>query len=351
MVNGYMKNKKITIIGHFGGSEDFFDGQTIKTKILYDELKKFTNWEIKKIDTYYKNKRPFYLFWSTIKSLVETRDVIILLSENGMKFFFPLLYLSTKIVRTKVYHDVIGGNLDLYINKYPKYLKYLNSFNCNWIETKGLAEKLKDKGVNNTKVMPNFKRIEVVDKVIRNRLNKYKFCIFSRIMKEKGIEDAIEAINIVNRKYNKDICSLDIYGHIDKNYEIDFYKIIDNSSIVINYKGIVPYEKSVSAIKDNYALLFPTRWSGEGFPGTIIDAFSAGLPVIATDWNCNKEIITDMYNGILYPSNSFNELSEVIEWSILHEEEMYAMRENCIESAVLFKPDRYIADIVSTILK
>ena len=31
-------SKKIAIIGHFGGSENLLDGQTIKTKILYDEL-------------------------------------------------------------------------------------------------------------------------------------------------------------------------------------------------------------------------------------------------------------------------------------------------------------------------
>ena len=54
-----MKHKKrIAIIGHFGGKEDFLDGQTVKTKILYEELKHATDWEIKKVDTYYKSKNP-----------------------------------------------------------------------------------------------------------------------------------------------------------------------------------------------------------------------------------------------------------------------------------------------------
>ena len=35
------RNKKIAIIGHFGGNENILDGQTIKTKILYDELRSF----------------------------------------------------------------------------------------------------------------------------------------------------------------------------------------------------------------------------------------------------------------------------------------------------------------------
>ena len=61
-----MKNKKISIIGHFGGKENILDGQTIKTKILYDELKKSTNWDIKIVDTYYKRRNPFKLLKDTL---------------------------------------------------------------------------------------------------------------------------------------------------------------------------------------------------------------------------------------------------------------------------------------------
>lgn len=30
--------KKVSVVGHFGFGHDFFDGQTVKTKILTDEL-------------------------------------------------------------------------------------------------------------------------------------------------------------------------------------------------------------------------------------------------------------------------------------------------------------------------
>ena len=32
--------RKLAIIGHFGGGNNFFDGQTVKTVTLYEELKK-----------------------------------------------------------------------------------------------------------------------------------------------------------------------------------------------------------------------------------------------------------------------------------------------------------------------
>ena len=46
----------IGIIGHFGGKTKVFDGQTIKTKILYDELQK-----VKAID----DDLPFDLKFAT----------------------------------------------------------------------------------------------------------------------------------------------------------------------------------------------------------------------------------------------------------------------------------------------
>ena len=58
-----MKNKKISIIGHFGGNENILDGQTIKTKILYDELKNATDWKIKKVGAAY------CCIWASLLSL------------------------------------------------------------------------------------------------------------------------------------------------------------------------------------------------------------------------------------------------------------------------------------------
>ena len=77
-----MKNKKIAIIGHFGGNEKILDGQTIKTKTLYDELTAATSWKIRKVDTYYKSRNPIKLLIDTISALFATRDVFVLLCGN-----------------------------------------------------------------------------------------------------------------------------------------------------------------------------------------------------------------------------------------------------------------------------
>lgn len=345
------KNKKIGIIGHFGGKENILDGQTIKTKILHEELSKAIDWEIMKVDTYYKKKNPVKLLIDTFKCLFSTKDIIVLLSGNGMKFYFPILSFFAQKFHTNIYHDVIGGNLDVYVSKYPKFKKYLNSFQINWVETAGMKGKLEKQGIENCEVMPNFKRLSIasIDISKQKFSEPYRFCIFSRVMREKGIEDAIDAIESINEEAGKEICSLDIYGRIDDGYVERFEKVLKQVTNAIQYKGMVPYDKSVEAIKDYYALLFPTYWKGEGFPGTIVDAFSAGLPVIATNWNCNGEIVDNGINGILYPNKKIETLKKAIEFLMSDQKLVEMMKKNCIKSANRFQPDKYIKDIISRI--
>ena len=107
------------------------------------------------------------------------------------------------------------------------------------------------------------------------------------------------------------------------------------------------FDKSVDAIKDYYALLFPTCWLGEGFAGTIIDAFSAGLPVVASDWNCNKEIVDNRITGILYPNDEQKDLYESVKWIIEHSEQLFEMKKNCIREAKKYLPSQHIEKIIS----
>lgn len=342
-------NKKIGIIGHFGGDKLFFDGQTIKTKILYNELLNVSDWEIVKVDTYYKNNNPLKLLKDTLMCLNSTHIIIVLLSENGMKFYFPLLAFYAKMFNVRIFHDVIGGSLDSYVEKFPKFKKYLTMFQVNWVETNSMKKKLSRQGINNCEVIPNFKRLKITDFENKIFQEPYQFCCFSRVMKEKGIETAIEAIEAINAEKGKIICELDIFGCIDKEYKETFSNLMKRVSSAVRYKGMVNYNQSVETIKDYYALLFPTYWAGEGFPGTIIDAFSAGLPVIGTDWNCNGEIIENKWNGLLYPNDEEKNLKEAIEWSIAHKEEMVEMKRNCIFSAKKYQPDEYIKKIIKRI--
>lgn len=99
--------------------------------------------------------------------------------------------------------------------------------------------------------------------------------IFSRILKEKGIEDAIDAVTYINEQNKREIFSLDIYGQIDDAYKEDFMMKQKNFPEYINYGGVIPFGCSTEVLKNYYALLFPTYYESEGFAGTLIDAMVA----------------------------------------------------------------------------
>ena len=62
----------------------------------------------------------------------------------------------------------------------------------------------------------------------------------------------------------------------------------------------------------NYdVMLLPTEIYTEGFPGSILDAYIAGIPVIATEWKHSHEFIDDKFTGFIVPfgdcQNEFND--------------------------------------------
>lgn len=336
--------KKVSIVGHFGGSQKFTDGQTIKTLTLYNELIK-KNSDIYVVDTFYKNKNPMKLIFQIITSLFISKNIIILLSGNGMQFLFPLYSFCAKYFKKNIYHDVIGGNLIEYINKNPKFLTYLNSFKYNFVETNLMKDSLSSVGVNNVLVIPNFRTMKPVllPKTLPNK-GVFEFCTFSRVTKEKGILDAIDAIEEYNSKHRRK-CALDIYGPISSDFQEEFSRKLATSSVYVCYKGEVSSLNATKTISKYYGLLFPTRWEGEGSAGTIIESFFAGVPVIATDWNYNSEMVTNFENGIIYPSKNIKSLLEGIEWLVDNEKNMMSLKNKCIETSKYYISDKYINQI------
>lgn len=347
------KMKKIAIIGHFGGNEHFVDGQTVKTQILYEELKKATDWKLLKVDTYYKSHNKRKLIIDLCKAFFQTRDIIILLSTNGMSFFFPKLSKLSKLFGYRIYHDVIGGNLAQYVKDNPQYKDYLNSFRVNWVETNLLKQELEECGVKNAKVLVNFRRREFVKYEIsaQSYEEPFSFCTFSRVSKAKGIIDAIEAIDAINADSGRMVCKLDIYGPVDDDFKEEFDRIKKALPNGVRYCGTVDSEKAVETLKNYYATLFPTRWKGESNAGTVTESQFAGNPVIATDWRCNKEMIKSGVNGVIYPGKEAEDLKSAILWLISKNNRIYDFRKAAFAASKRYLPDENIARIVAFIEK
>lgn len=340
-----MRKYKIGIIGYFATGKSKAGGQEAKTCSLDKVLKeRYGKEKIFNIDTTDWKKRPISLFFSLIKSPILCENIIILPAQNSIKFFIPILILSNIFFKRKIYYSVVGGWLPDFLKNHNYIKLLLKKIDRIWVETLTMKEKLEEMNFSNVDIIVNFKYINQTPSDLLNVIYKEPFhlCTFSRIMEEKGIEDAIEVVKYVNNLYKKEIFRLDIYGKVEEQYVEKFNKILNEFPSYISYKGIIDPEDSTKVLKDYFALLFPTHYYTEGIPGTIIDAYTAGVPVICALWGNYKDVFIDGITGIGYEFNNILALKKVLEDVYNYPEKIISMKNNCLKEAQKYNPNLVI---------
>lgn len=334
---------KVSVLGHFGEGENLLNGQTIKTKIVTEELQNQLGQEqVLKFDTHGGRKVLLKAPFQVISALKKSKNIIIFPAHNGLRVYAPLLYFFRKFFKSrKLHYVVIGGWLPEFLSQRKRLTKALKSFDCIYVETNTMKAALEDQGFDNVFVMPNCKKLTVLseDELVYPQGTPYRLCTFSRVMKEKGIEDAVNAVIDVNEKLGYKAYSLDIYGQVDPAQMLWFDGLKAKFPDYVNYGGTVAYDKSVDVLKQYFALLFPTYYSGEGFAGTLIDAFSAGVPVIASDWKYNAEIVNEDV-GCLFAAGKTNELKKILLDIANDPNQILIKKKLCLKEAQKFCPDR-----------
>jgi glycosyltransferase involved in cell wall biosynthesis len=111
----------------------------------------------------------------------------------------------------------------------------------------------------------------------------------------------------------------------------------------------VAYDQSVSVLRNYFCLLFPSYHAGEGFAATIIDAYAAGLPPIATRWRSNPEVVKDGITGLLISPHSVDELVKTMQKNARDPSIIDRMRPACIQQASQFQPSSAIKPLVQNL--
>lgn len=337
-----MKKSGIAIIGRVADGVQLLDGQTVKTRILRDELRRrFPDRRMICADTYCYKRHAIRVLWKTVRAFAECEHIFVLLSRNGRRFFFPLLNGLNRVYHRRLYHDVIGGALPDEVRANPALIRQLNRFEVNWVEFSAMQEALETLGVERVEVLPNFKRLDALQasELVPACRDPFVFVMFSRVTREKGVTEAVRAVEEANRRAGCKRAELHIYGPVEREYEPEFSALMDEHAGMAVYEGCVPYEESVRTLSGSFMMLFPSTYAGEGVPGTIIDAFSAGLPVIATNWHDNAELVRDGITGYCYRWEEPHQLAEWICYAIEHPEEVEAMRPACLKEARRYTPE------------
>lgn len=333
--------KKVAVIGHFAFGKEYLDGQTVKTKTLTDALcKQLTKEEVIRIDTHGGRKTLFKAPLHVFKAL-QNSNVVIFPAHNGLRVYGPLLALCKGLFKNrKLHYMVIGGWLPQFLQKRKYLAKALHRFDGIYVETNTMRKALEEVGFSNVVLMPNCKDLQVLlPEQMPQTTKPYKLCTFSRVMKEKGMEDAIEAVRCVNEAYGETVYTLDFYGPVDDAQTQWFDRLKETFPDYVRYCGAVPAHESVEVIKDYFALLFPTRFYTEGIPGTIIDAYAAGVPVIGAKWESFADVVDDGKTGWGYEFGNIEAFTRLLEETAENPERITGLKTNCLKKAQEYLPE------------
>lgn len=148
--------------------------------------------------------------------------------------------------------------------------------------------------------------------------DKLQILFPARILKDKGLFELIEAMNILRPKYEGKI-ELIIAGNCgDANKtsiseaELKTMLLDGFISWIGNQKNMYPvYVKSDIVVLPSYR---------EGLPKSLIEACAVGRPIVTTNVPGCKECVDDEVNGYLVPAKSAFELAEAINKLIANQE-------------------------------
>lgn len=155
---------------------------------------------------------------------------------------------------------------------------------------------------------------QVSQKEIRDKYkipeDAFVFCFIGRMVRDKGVQELIEAFDDLSRKYPERMKLL-LVG----DYEPALDPISKTTQDVIEKNGDIlctGIQQDVRLfLKVSDVFVLPSY--REGFPAVVLEAGAMGVPAIVSDINGCNEIITPGYNGLIVPPKDVLQLREAME--------------------------------------
>lgn len=144
----------------------------------------------------------------------------------------------------------------------------------------------------NSEILSNCLRKDC-DHGFKVKNEKIQICYISNISRQKGVFELVKAVQLYG-----DGIKLVVAGNFlsDKS---DFFNLISGSEN-ISYLGFADEQLKNRILQDSDIFCLPSKLE-EGSPVSIVEAMSYGMPIIASDKGCIKEMIRG--TGYVLPNN------------------------------------------------
>lgn len=345
-----MEKNKIIVVGTYGKGKIVSDGQINKVRDYYRYIRKrFGSRSVKRVDIGTYKENPLETALRLLAGIKWCDKIVILLCGNGhgIKLIFPIVIKLAQTYRKPIYLSVVGGGMLNDIDKKKKLIEQLGQVDAVYVETRTMKRALDAKGLINVFYAPVFSKRKGIkeDDLTQDYPEPLAMCTYARVIKEKGISDAIDAVADVNRRMGRMACVLDIYGDPIGDYATEFNEKLKEAGECVRCNPLLGDSNAIQELSKHYLLLFPTYYKGEGFPIALIESMKAGLPVVATDWHFNSEIINNGRTGIIYKRDGDKSLGDILFELINNKELVSDMKRECIKESLKYDPDSILSDL------
>jgi len=167
-------------------------------------------------------------------------------------------------------------------------------------------------------VVPNGSDYNIAAKIYNDQ-PPVKIVYLANLQPAKGIEDLIDAINIIKND-QIDSFQLDVVGLWRKKETENYCKrIVNENNLPVTFHGPGGGISKFKFLLDADIFVFAPR-APEGHPWVIIEAMAAGLPIISTDQGAIVESVIDQVNGFIVKEHSPSEIADKLRILIRHPE-------------------------------
>lgn len=187
-------------------------------------------------------------------------------------------------------------------------------------------------GSANGLVIEEFSNDNYNTKVIREEYgineNDFVFGFVGRLVKDKGIEELVQAFNQLEQKNIKLLLVGNYEPELDPLSQEAFQTIKNNPNIIE-----VGFQKDVKKFL-SIMNLFVSPSYREGFGVAVLEANLMQVPVLVSDITGHSEIVREGKNGFFVKSKNILDLQEKMSYLITRKEQLNQIRPACREEVI-----------------
>ena len=197
-------------------------------------------------------------------------------------------------------------------------------------ETKYLVDLNRRRGIVQTRWYPTTRRAAQLSD---GRTRCRRFVFVGQVRLAKGVMELVKASDRLPSG-----TSVDVYGPLFDDLPADLFEGRQR----IFYKGALKHEDVVPTLRQYDAFVLPTKAPTEGYPGAILEAYGAGLPVITTTCGAIPEIVDDTF-GILVEPGDAEALAQAMNHLVSHDSAYQRLCCGARDARERFSAEQWIA--------